>query len=178
LSNSVKLGLFMSNITLIVPMGALEWAKRMLHVDATFYSTTEMTSTRIRTLKFVQTHAATIEAGPTLFHVGGNVQRATSVSAVLGPRTASFAVMDTRFCLLGLLDANAASTMIQKYFRGWKTRNALNARVEAAIVIQKHFKGWKTRMEITFNPLTTLGAYYALREFRVIILDSRVREAK
>ena len=164
----------MSRITLVVPTGALEWAERMLLDDGgapvSRYATpgmlAEMASARERALRFVRAHAATIAVGPILFHVGGNVQRATPLDK---PEYATFAAMDYRFCLLDLLDGDAASTVIQKHYRGWATRRALRARCEAATVIKKHFVGWKARMATAFNPTTTLGAYYALREFRVMV---------
>ena len=43
-------------------------------------------------------------------------------------------------------------------------------RVAAATTIQKHYRGWKARMATTFNPTTTIGAYYALRDFRAMTL--------
>ena len=43
----------------------------------------------------------------------------------------------------------------------------------AATTIQKHFHGWKVRMSTAFNPRTTLGAYYALREFRALLVTVR-----
>ena len=108
----------MSRITLVVPTGALEWAERMLLDDGgapvSRYETpgmlAEMASARDRALHFVRAHAATIAVGPTLFHVGGTVQRATSLD-----EDATFAAMDYHFCLLGLLDGDAAATVIQKY---------------------------------------------------------------
>ena len=165
----------MSRITLVVPKGALEWAERMLLDDGgapvSRYATpgmqAEIASARERALQFVRVHAETIATGATMFHVGGNVQRAIMVN----DDECFFAVMGYRFCLLNLLDGDAASTVIQKHYRGWTTRRALRARSDAATVIKKHFAGWKVRMATAFNPTTTLGAYYALREFRVMVTE-------
>lgn len=165
----------MSRITLVVPAGMLDWAERtLLDVSGEYVSRrryempmlSEMTLARERALQFVRAHAATIAAGPTLFHVGGNVQRATSLRR---PINRALGAMDNCFHLRGLLDGDAASTVIQKHYRGWTTRRALRAQSDAATVIKKHFAGWKARMATAFNPTTTLGAYYVLREFRVMV---------
>lgn len=42
-------------------------------------------------------------------------------------------------------------------------------RKAASIIIQKYFRGWKARMAYTFNPHTTLGAYYLKRSYDKLI---------
>lgn len=153
----------MSCITLIVPMGDMEWAERMLSECG---GPPDMISAMMRTLNFVRSHVAMIVNGPTLFHVGGNIERAVPIKLY----DETFAIMDNRFGLLNLLDRDEAATMVQKHYRGWRIRTMLEERVLAAIVVQKHFRGWKARMMTAFNPMTRLGAYYVLREFRAMVI--------
>ena len=42
-------------------------------------------------------------------------------------------------------------------------------RISAATTIQKHYRGWRVRMATAFNPNTTLGAFYVMRDFRQLL---------
>ena len=39
----------------------------------------------------------------------------------------------------------------------------------AATTIQKHYRGWRARMATAFNPTTSLGRYYAMRDFKALL---------
>jgi len=59
--------------------------------------------------------------------------------------------------------AEAANTSAKTY--GIFEKYDIEKIQKAAPIIQKHFRGWKTRMEHTFNPYSAYGKHIALKEF-------------
>ena len=96
----------MSQLTMLVPKGAYNWAINALRDDNEARATTTAIDTLVRASRLVQRHRGTIADTSVLFHVGATEDGAPLervVPLLAEEYTSSFNAMDSRFYLLDLI---------------------------------------------------------------------------
>ena len=136
-------------LTMIIPKGKSAWAEARLQRDDAVDQDEHRRNTRSQALHVIRSYAATMATWSVILQVGGNVQRLVPIH--------------DKSCGTWVHMSNAFTRWSDGRFE-----KELRKRQDASTMIQKHFRGWRVQMAITFNPTTTLGAYYVLRDFRML----------